>query len=190
MEDPRRPWGHTGIVSVIRSACDNRSCEGRRSSKVEDLDAVPYPHDSPNVGVCSAQVRGGRNGRSEVGPERQDLTGDADTWSHGRSLRPLVVALIPGQQLSLDKLKRMREAVSNELAETINEYGPKMFDDFDEVRIDLVHMFCVLKAFLRSGVSSFPPRVSLRRQDSQVFGVERVPRAVWMLRVTSSSTLW
>ncbi|KAI0748033.1 glycerol-3-phosphate O-acyltransferase [Daedaleopsis nitida] len=52
-----------------------------------------------------------------------------------KSLRPLVVALIPGQQRSLDKLKRMREAVSNELVETINEYGPKMFDDFDEWRI-------------------------------------------------------
>ncbi len=28
----------------------------------------------------------------------------------------------------------MREEVSNELAETINEYGPKMFDDFNQVR--------------------------------------------------------
>ncbi|TFK92382.1 glycerol-3-phosphate O-acyltransferase [Polyporus arcularius HHB13444] len=52
-----------------------------------------------------------------------------------KSLRPLVIALIPGQQRSLDKLKRMREEVSNELAETINEYGPKMFDDFNQWRI-------------------------------------------------------
>ncbi|KAI0721682.1 glycerol-3-phosphate O-acyltransferase [Cerioporus squamosus] len=52
-----------------------------------------------------------------------------------KSLRPLVIALIPGQQRSLDKLKRMREEVSNELAQTINEYGPKMFDDFNEWRI-------------------------------------------------------
>ncbi|KAI0709102.1 glycerol-3-phosphate O-acyltransferase [Earliella scabrosa] len=52
-----------------------------------------------------------------------------------KSLRPLIVALIPGQQRSLDRLKRMREAVSNELAETINEFGPKMFDDFNEWRI-------------------------------------------------------
>ena len=53
---------------------------------------------------------------------------------HDRSLRPLVVALIPGQQRSLEKVKRMREEVSNELAEVINEFGPQMFDDFDEVR--------------------------------------------------------
>ncbi|KAI0361999.1 glycerol-3-phosphate O-acyltransferase [Trametes cingulata] len=52
-----------------------------------------------------------------------------------KSLRPLVVALIPGQQRSLDKLKRMREDVANELAEVINEYGPKLFEDFDQMRI-------------------------------------------------------
>ncbi|KAI1795960.1 glycerol-3-phosphate O-acyltransferase [Ganoderma leucocontextum] len=52
-----------------------------------------------------------------------------------KSLRPLVVALIPGQQRSLEKLKRMRQEVSNELVETINEFGPKMFEDFDEWRI-------------------------------------------------------
>ncbi|KAI0374799.1 glycerol-3-phosphate O-acyltransferase [Pilatotrama ljubarskyi] len=52
-----------------------------------------------------------------------------------KSLRPLVVALIPGQQRSLDKLKKMREDVANELAEVINEYGPKLFEDFDQMRI-------------------------------------------------------
>ncbi|OSD01601.1 glycerol-3-phosphate O-acyltransferase [Trametes coccinea BRFM310] len=52
-----------------------------------------------------------------------------------KSLRPLVIALIPGQQRSLDKLKRMREDVANELAEVINEFGPKLFEDFDQMRI-------------------------------------------------------
>ncbi|KAI8998717.1 glycerol-3-phosphate O-acyltransferase [Trametes punicea] len=52
-----------------------------------------------------------------------------------KSLRPLVVALIPGQQRSLDRLKRMREDVANELAEVINEFGPKLFEDFDQMRI-------------------------------------------------------
>jgi hypothetical protein len=54
-----------------------------------------------------------------------------------RSLRPLVVALVPGQQRSLDKLKAMREQLSNEVAEVINEFGPKLYDDFDQVSIFL-----------------------------------------------------
>ncbi|KAH9951331.1 glycerol-3-phosphate O-acyltransferase [Amylocystis lapponica] len=52
-----------------------------------------------------------------------------------KSLRPLVVALAPGQQRVLNKLKAMREEVSNELAEVIREYGPQLYDDFDERRI-------------------------------------------------------
>ncbi|KAH8099482.1 glycerol-3-phosphate O-acyltransferase [Cristinia sonorae] len=52
-----------------------------------------------------------------------------------KSLRPLVVALAPGQQRSLDKLKTMRTRLSNELAEVINEFGPKIYDDFNEMRI-------------------------------------------------------
>jgi len=50
-----------------------------------------------------------------------------------KSLRPLIVALIPGQQRSLDKLKAMRLRLSNEVAALINEFGPKIYDDFDEV---------------------------------------------------------
>lgn len=52
-----------------------------------------------------------------------------------KSLRPLVVALVPGQQRSLDKLKTMRTRLSNELAEVINEFGPKIYEDFDQMRI-------------------------------------------------------
>lgn len=51
-----------------------------------------------------------------------------------KSLRPLVIALIPGQQRSLDELKSMRVQLSKELMEISEEYGPKVFDDFDEVR--------------------------------------------------------
>ncbi|CCL99136.1 uncharacterized protein FIBRA_01151 [Fibroporia radiculosa] len=50
-----------------------------------------------------------------------------------RSLRPLVVTLIPGQSRSLEQLKIMREKVSNELAEVVREFGPLLYDDFDEV---------------------------------------------------------
>ena len=51
-----------------------------------------------------------------------------------KSLRPLVIALIPGQQRSLDELKSMRVQLSKELMEISEEYGPKVFDDFNEVR--------------------------------------------------------
>ncbi|CAK5276728.1 unnamed protein product [Mycena citricolor] len=52
-----------------------------------------------------------------------------------KSLPPLIVALIPGQQRSLDKLKAMRVHLSNEVSELINEFGPQIYEDFDEARI-------------------------------------------------------
>ncbi|KAF8326345.1 glycerol-3-phosphate O-acyltransferase [Cantharellus anzutake] len=52
-----------------------------------------------------------------------------------KSLRPLVIALLPGQQRSLNRLKAMREAISQEVNDVINEFGPKLFEDFDSFRI-------------------------------------------------------
>ncbi|KIJ44372.1 hypothetical protein M422DRAFT_252379 [Sphaerobolus stellatus SS14] len=52
-----------------------------------------------------------------------------------KSLRPLIVSLFPGQQKLLDKLKAQRVALANELTDVINEFGPKLYDDFDEARI-------------------------------------------------------
>ncbi|KAF8582673.1 glycerol-3-phosphate O-acyltransferase [Ramaria rubella] len=52
-----------------------------------------------------------------------------------KSLRPLVVSLVPGQQRLLDQLKTQRIALSNELTDVINEFGPQMYEDFDEWRI-------------------------------------------------------
>lgn len=50
-----------------------------------------------------------------------------------------MVALVPGQQRSLDKLKSMRVHLSNEVADLINEYGPKMYENFDEVCVLHLH---------------------------------------------------
>jgi hypothetical protein len=61
-----------------------------------------------------------------------------------RSLRPLVVALAPGQARSLGKLKVMREELSNELAVMINEYGPTLYEDFDQVGCPPHNFFRVL----------------------------------------------
>ncbi|KAG8864956.1 hypothetical protein FRB96_003544 [Tulasnella sp. 330] len=52
-----------------------------------------------------------------------------------KSLRPLIIALFPGQQRQLDNLKERRRKLSNELSDIINEFGPKLYDDFDEWRI-------------------------------------------------------
>ncbi|KAJ7046750.1 glycerol-3-phosphate O-acyltransferase, partial [Mycena alexandri] len=51
------------------------------------------------------------------------------------SIRPLLVALFPGQQRSLDRLKVMREQLANEVVEIINTFGPKLYEDFDQWRI-------------------------------------------------------
>ncbi|PAV23717.1 glycerol-3-phosphate O-acyltransferase [Pyrrhoderma noxium] len=52
-----------------------------------------------------------------------------------KSLRPLIVTLFPGQKRHLEKVKKMRESLANELSEVINEYAPKIWDDFDYGRI-------------------------------------------------------
>ncbi|KAJ3786616.1 glycerol-3-phosphate O-acyltransferase [Lentinula aff. detonsa] len=52
-----------------------------------------------------------------------------------KSLRPLVVALVPGQQRILDQLRAMREQLSNEVADVINDFGPRLYEDFNQWRI-------------------------------------------------------
>ncbi|KAJ4487991.1 glycerol-3-phosphate O-acyltransferase [Lentinula aciculospora] len=52
-----------------------------------------------------------------------------------KSLRPLVVASVPGQQRTLDKLRAMREQLSNEVVDVINDFGPKLYEDFNQWRI-------------------------------------------------------
>ncbi|KAJ7220775.1 hypothetical protein GGX14DRAFT_203583 [Mycena pura] len=52
-----------------------------------------------------------------------------------KSLPPLIAALIPGQQRTLDKLKAMRIQLANEVSNLINDFGPNLYPDFDEWRI-------------------------------------------------------
>lgn len=83
--------------------------------------------------ICGAKIRRSRNGCFEV---RSIII---VTWmtfkTAGRSLRPLVVSLFPGQQRLLNQLKQQRAALANELTDVINEFGPKLYEDFDQVRI-------------------------------------------------------
>lgn len=64
------------------------------------------------------------------------------TVHHFRSLRPLLVALVPGQQKLLTRLKLQRAELANELADVINTFGPQMYEDFDEVR-NLLRLSCL-----------------------------------------------
>lgn len=48
---------------------------------------------------------------------------------------PLIVALIPGQQRSLDNLKATRLDLANQVCSVINDFGPKIYEDFDQARI-------------------------------------------------------
>ncbi|KAJ7097527.1 hypothetical protein C8R44DRAFT_811549 [Mycena epipterygia] len=52
-----------------------------------------------------------------------------------KSLPPLIAAIIPGHQRSLDKLKAMRIQLSNEVSDLINDLGPNLYEDFNEWRI-------------------------------------------------------
>jgi hypothetical protein len=82
--------------------------------------------------LCGIEVWRGWGRCSQVDTFTLPVKSSETHQSH-RSLRPLIVALIPGQQRSLDKLKTTRLRLANEVAAVINEFGPKLYDDFDEV---------------------------------------------------------
>ena len=52
-----------------------------------------------------------------------------------KSLRPLVLSLIPSSANTLVRLREERKILSHEVTETINTLGPEMFSDFDSTRI-------------------------------------------------------
>ncbi|KAF4618731.1 hypothetical protein D9613_010163 [Agrocybe pediades] len=52
-----------------------------------------------------------------------------------KSLPPLIVALIPGQNRSLEKLRAMRANLAERVADLVDDLGPEVIDDFDESRI-------------------------------------------------------
>ncbi|CAG8606968.1 996_t:CDS:2, partial [Acaulospora morrowiae] len=52
-----------------------------------------------------------------------------------RSLRPLFLSVIPSEQSSIQKLIQIRDKLSRDLTELINELGPKLYPDFEASRI-------------------------------------------------------
>lgn len=112
------------------------------------------------------QIWRGWNGRVQVSKFRLWTCPFIETFS--RSLRPLIIALIPGQQRDLDKLKAMRLRLSNEVADVINEFGPKLYDDFDQV---CCHFLCGSAIpFLTLDSSAFWYRRALPRPLTRGFG--------------------
>ena len=47
----------------------------------------------------------------------------------------MIVALVPGQQKALLKLKRTREELSKRLTDVVDELGPQIYDNFKKVRM-------------------------------------------------------
>lgn len=52
-----------------------------------------------------------------------------------KSLRPLIAVMIPGQQRELDNLKNMRKRLSQEIHDLVDELGPTLFENFNQIRI-------------------------------------------------------
>ena len=76
----------------------------------------------------------------------------------------------------------MRVQLSNEVADLINDFGPKLYEDFNEVSI-LVNCRCLSTEQEDSGAFSFLPLVYHRQAGPLVCGVGRVALAQWMLKV-------
>lgn len=98
-----------------------------------------------------------------------------------RSLPPLIVALVPGQQRSLDKLKAMRIDLSNQVASLINDFGPKLYDDFNEVRCFPGSSWIQTEfPYLKRHEYSCHPLVLLHQVGRLVCGEGRAVPAPWM----------
>ncbi|KAI6007065.1 glycerol-3-phosphate O-acyltransferase [Pisolithus albus] len=69
-----------------------------------------------------------------------------------KSLRPLLLALGPGAQRDLDKVKEMRMRLSNEVVDVINEFGPKLYDNFDQEKLRILVPASVPPSTGNSGV--------------------------------------
>lgn len=97
-----------------------------------------------------------------------------------KSLRPLVISLMPGQHQYLERLKVTRQTLSNELMDIINEFGPKLFDDFDKNRVVLPSSSVPMSGLWqrKSGVPGVEPQENLLVHpmswlDERLFGWSR-----------------
>ncbi|KAM0748028.1 hypothetical protein T439DRAFT_328681 [Meredithblackwellia eburnea MCA 4105] len=52
-----------------------------------------------------------------------------------KSLRPLLLSVLPGNVKQLDKLRTMRTSLQHDISLIVNEFGPQLFEDFQATRI-------------------------------------------------------
>ncbi|KAL8293583.1 hypothetical protein RQP46_000284 [Phenoliferia psychrophenolica] len=73
-----------------------------------------------------------------------------------KSLRPLFLSLLPGNSKQLDDIRRMRASLRHDISDVVEEFGPKLFEDFQQARLR------------RPSVArdARPARPVLRRNDS------------------------
>jgi hypothetical protein len=125
-----------GGTNYLRNLCHHRCCDSCSSGC---LDEVAHSGTTNAAGFIALHwIRGfeiwrSRNGCLEVRACAVIIPSYETIDFFSRSLRPLIVSLAPGQQRSLNKLKKMRTELQNELADVINTFGPKYYEDFDEV---------------------------------------------------------
>ncbi|PNY26861.1 acyltransferase [Tolypocladium capitatum] len=84
-----------------------------------------------------------------------------------KSLRPLVLCLVPTSTFNIHKLRARRAELSAQVTDMINELGPEMFPDFDKTRL-LPDVSKVEGA----GVQAEAPRRRDSDQSSSGFGFE------------------
>lgn len=77
-----------------------------------------------------------------------------------KSLRPLILCLIPSSSNTIHKLRERRVQLSAEVTEAINALGPEMFPDFDSTRI-------IADPFREGTTSPTLSHASQRRDSSQ-----------------------
>lgn len=128
----------------LHRLCHNRDCDrfpGQRFLEMASVDTIHRSLDPPFCKSCRPQVWRGWNGCRQVRSRSFNFKRScvADVIIH-RSLPPLIVALLPGQQRYLEKVKALRENLANEVASLINDFGPKIYDDFDGVRVWDLHL--------------------------------------------------
>ncbi|PKK51539.1 hypothetical protein CI102_5411 [Trichoderma harzianum] len=78
-----------------------------------------------------------------------------------KSLRPLVLCLVPASDFNIHKLKRKRAELSAQVTDLINTLGPEMFPDFEKTR--LVPDFSKLE----TGGTQTSPTEHRPRRDSE-----------------------
>ena len=46
-----------------------------------------------------------------------------------------MISLLPGNEKSIEELREMRKTLTVQLAEVVDEFGPKTFEDFESFRL-------------------------------------------------------